>query len=200
MQITIEPYNSKWPDIFLSEKKVIAAVLQQYSPTIEHFGSTSVVELDAKPIIDILVGLNEQQDLDKTINPMMAVGYTHIKKYEPLWPTRRFFMRLQSSVALPPQVIDINDNTVIGKDFISLVNIHIIPKDSHDWIRMIAFRDFLRTHASIRDEYGELKRQISKREFSDMNEYNDAKNAYVKQIEKLAIEWFYQQANQSNSP
>ena len=49
---------------------------------------------------------------------------------------------------------------------------------------MIAFRDFLRTHALIRNEYGELKKQLSKRESSDMNEYNDEKNSYVKQLEK----------------
>ena len=94
------------------------------------------------------------------------------------------FVQLQPSTSIPPQVIDTKDNSVIGHNFTSLVTIHIIVKDSPDWTRMIAFRDFLRTHALIRNEYGELKKQLSKREYSDMNEYNDAKNSYVKQLEK----------------
>jgi GrpB-like predicted nucleotidyltransferase (UPF0157 family) len=197
MQVIIEPYNAEWPDVFLAGKTVIAIAIQHCSPTVEHFGSTSIPGLNAKPTIDILVGLNRQEDLDKTIKPMIEAGYTYIKKYEPLWPTRRFFMQLQSSTSIPPQVIDTNNNSVIGRDFISLANIHIIVKDSPDWTRMIAFRDFLRTHALIRNEYGELKEQLSKREYSDMNEYNDAKNSYVKQLEKNALEWFYQQATQA---
>src|SRR4051794_19380881 len=114
MQIAIEPYNERWPEIFQAEKDVIAKALQHLAPFIEHFGSTSIVGLPAKPIIDILVGLNRQEELDQTIKAMVGVGYTYIKKYEAQWPTRRFFMHLASFQRTPPSLIDVNDNTVIG--------------------------------------------------------------------------------------
>src|SRR5689334_13983580 len=151
MRIIIEPYNANWPALFLKEKEVIASALQPYAPAIEHFGSTSIIGMDAKPIIDILVGLHKADDLDKTVEPMMEAGYTYIKKYEPLWPSRRFFMQLKALDKAPPTIIDVDDNVVVGKDYISLANIHIIVKDTHDWIRMIAFRDYLRASPSARN-------------------------------------------------
>ena len=192
MQIIIEAYNSNWPARFLIEKEVIASALQPYAPAIEHFGSTSIIGMDAKPIIDILVGLNKADDLDKTVAPMMEAGYTYIRKYEPLWPTRRFFMQLKALDKVPT-IIDVDDNVVIGKDYISLANIHIIVKDTHDWIRMIAFRNYLRASPLTREAYSKVKRQISKQEFYDMNEYNNAKDGFVKETERLALEWLYQQ-------
>src|SRR3982750_4853356 len=119
MQIIIAPYNSNWPALFLIEKEVIAKALHPYAPAIEHFGSTSVIGMDAKPIIDILVGLDKADDLDKTVEPMMQAGYTYIKKYEPLWPARRFFMQLKTLDKIPPTIINVDDNVIIGKDYIS---------------------------------------------------------------------------------
>jgi GrpB-like predicted nucleotidyltransferase (UPF0157 family) len=193
MQIIIEPYNSNWPALFLTEKEVIASALQPYAPAIEHFGSTAIIGMDAKPIIDILVGLDKADDLDKTVEPMIEAGFTYIKKYEPLWPARRFFMQLKALNKVPPTIIDIDDNVIVGKDYISLANIHIIVTDTHDWVRMIAFRDYLRISPSTRDAYSQLKGQISKQDFNDMNEYNIAKDQFVKQTERLALEWFYRQ-------
>ncbi|MDQ3291469.1 MAG: GrpB family protein [Bacteroidota bacterium] len=194
MKVIIEEYQAKWPDQFLKEKSIIAAALQSFTPTIEHIGSTAVPGLKAKPIIDILVGLNHLEDLDKIILPMQNEGYTYVKKYEPMWPTRRFFVKLQPSTFALPSLIDIQDTYIIGKDVISLVHIHVIAKDTEDWHRHIAFRDFLRSNSSIRQEYGRMKKKLSELEFTDMNEYNNAKNAFIKETEKLALGW-YRQSN-----
>lgn len=199
MKIVLQQYQLSWPQMFLSEKSIIASALQDCVTIIEHFGSTSVAGMDAKPTIDILVGLNENEGLDKTIIPMMNIGYTYIKKFEPQWPSRRFFMKLWPSDLLIPRVIDGGDNYIIGKDFVSLANIHIILKDTNDWTRLIAFRDYLRAHASTRSEYCQLKKQLSGQEFKDMNAYNDAKDNFIKQVEKLAMDWFCSKKQNKNS-
>jgi GrpB-like predicted nucleotidyltransferase (UPF0157 family) len=54
----------------------------------------------------------------------------------------------------------------------------------------LAFRDFLRAHVELRDEYGRLKKAVSKREFKDTNDYNDAKAEFIKKIERQALEWY----------
>ena len=198
MRIYIGSYNPEWPALFATEKVCIANALGHDQIAIEHIGSTSVYGLPAKPIIDILVGLPRESELDKSIAPMVAAGYTYGKKYEPLWPARRFFMRLQAGEKPLPSLIDTHDNYIIGEDFISLVHIHIIVKDTHDWIRHIAFREYLRNHPIAKDEYGQLKQQLARQDFQDGLAYNDAKDAFVKHTESQALNWYQQQQSGSH--
>ena len=190
MKIIIEPYQSVWVQRFLEEEKNIRAALAHFNPTIEHIGSTSVPGLAAKPVIDMLVGLNNEEQLDKTIIPMTEAGYTYMKKYTPLWKERRFFVELKSGKNTIPQVMDEDDERIIGEDFTSLVHVHIIVKDTADWTRHIAFRNYLRTHLLECKEYEALKKNLSQYEYKDMNEYNDAKNGFIKEAEKKALEWY----------
>ena len=54
-QILLREYDSRWPDLFLREAKRIRAILGSGALIVEHVGSTSVPGLAAKPIIDILL-------------------------------------------------------------------------------------------------------------------------------------------------
>ena len=191
MKILFEEYNAKWPSDFLDQQRAIIKALGNLYLTVDHIGSTSIVGLGAKPVIDILVGLKDESFLDKVIHPMTLCGYTYFKKYEPDMPYRRLFVKLKPLTNLPlPKIIDINEEYLSGKDFISLTQIHIIVKDTHHWTRHIAFRDFLRTHPEIRDKYYKLKYSLSQQEFTHHLEYNTAKNDFVKETEQLALKWF----------
>lgn len=192
MKIVIEAYTAKWINDFNAEKDRLGTALQGFHATIEHIGSTSVPGLGAKPIIDILIGLHNETDLDKIVVPMQESGYTYFRKYEPMMPYRRFFVKLQR---LPgkrlPAIIDIGEDFTAGKDFIAKANIHILVKDTPHWDRHIAFRDFLRAHPDVSGAYYELKKALSSREFRDTIEYNQAKDAFVKQTEQQALNWYY---------
>ena len=194
MKILIEDYQSRWGDDFLVEREIICSTLVEYSPTIEHIGSTSVAGLCAKPTIDILVGLPADNLLDQTISPMILRGYTYFKKYEPAMPYRRLFSRLKPLIEKTvPEVIDIQDEFVRGLEFIAVTNIHILVEDSVHWKRHLAFRDYLRTHPEVRDEYGRIKKELSHQEFRDSNDYNDAKANFVKKTESQALAWYQDQ-------
>ena len=200
MKIIIEKYNSKWADIFLDEQRTIMKALDNLSPTVDHIGSTSVAGLGAKPVIDILVGLKNENHLDKVINPMLNCGYTYFKVYEPTMPYRRLFVKLKPLTdLLPPNIIGLNEEFVNRKDFTPLTHIHIMVKDTHHWTRHIAFRDFLRTHPEIKDEYYKLKNNLSQQEFNHHLEYNAAKDSFVKETEKLALNWFENQIEKNNN-
>lgn len=191
MKITIESYQPVWVDKFQQEKTIIEAALARLSPVVEHIGSTSVPGLGAKPIIDILVGVGQEAQLDQTIQPMMAAGYTYFRKHEPAMPYRRFYVRMIGSQGqAPPSMIDIGEQLVIGQDFKSLTHIHLLVKDTIHWTRHIAFRDYLRTHPSIAAQYDTLKRTISLRDFKDGIAYNEAKDHFVKKVEAAALEWY----------
>jgi GrpB-like predicted nucleotidyltransferase (UPF0157 family) len=188
MRVIIEEYQESWAEDFLMQKEIIQNALKDLNVSIDHVGSTSVTGLGAKPIIDILVGLENETLLDKTISPMQQNGFTYFKKYTPEWPPRRLFCKLKSlSNKLVPNIMDIGDNV---PDFISQVNIRTVVKDTYDWKKTIAFRDFLKTHEKIRDEYYLLKKEISKHEFESMLKYNDAKNDFIKDVESRALVWY----------
>ncbi|HMS66144.1 MAG TPA: GrpB family protein [Ignavibacteria bacterium] len=195
MKIVIKEYQKSWNEDFLKLKDEIQSALRGMKITVDHIGSTSVNGLGAKPIIDILVGVEKETELDKTIQPMQNKGFTYHKKYERVsekwtaWPERRYFIKLKSVDALtPPLLIDFDDE--INDNFIKHSHIHTLVKDTNAWKRHIAFRDYLRNHSNIRDEYYLLKKEISKQEFENGLKYNEAKNDYVKEIERKAMKWY----------
>ncbi|MEM7110803.1 MAG: GrpB family protein [Chloroflexota bacterium] len=194
MKIIIKDYQTGWLNDFLEQRAVIGSTLIDFNPIVEHIGSTSVVGLCAKPTIDILVGLQAEKQLDMTISPMISQGYTYFRKYEPAMPYRRLFSNLKPLTnKAPPKVIDLDDEFVRGQAFAPLTNTHIVVKDTSHWHRHLAFRDFLRAHDALRDEYGLLKKAVSRREFKDTNDYNDAKAEYIKKIERQALAWYSNQ-------
>lgn len=188
MKIIIQDYQESWETDFLQLQAQIKQALEPLTVAIEHIGSTSVPGLGAKPIIDILVGVESESILDQLIQPMQRAGLTYFKKYEPSWPERRFFVQLVPMIGkLPPTIIDIGDDDSFREHFISKAHIHVVVKDTYDWKRHVAFRDYLRVHPAIREEYYQLKKRLSEKEFQDMLEYNDQKNYFVKKVEKAAM-------------
>ena len=191
MKVLIEEYKPSWVHEFLVEKDIIDSTLIGFNPAIEHIGSTSVIGLSAKPTIDILVGVHKEEQLDKTVYPMTSKGYTYFRKYEASMPYRRLFSKLKALTAIaPPKLIDFHDEFVRGKEFVPVANIQIIVKDTPHWKRHLAFRDFLQVHPDLRDKYGQLKKELSRREFKDTNDYNNAKDDFIKQIQEQALIWY----------
>lgn len=191
MKFVISDYNPQWIDKFNAEKETIASALTDIASSIDHIGSTSVPGLGAKNIIDILIGIRSEEDMEKTIEPMMNAGYTYYKLYEEGMPYRRYFVKLEPVTGLkPPKRVDTQQDKPSFDDFARSTHIHCIPKDSYHWMRHIAFRDYLRTFPGVRDEYFKLKKDISARDFKDMLDYNDAKDDWIKITEQKAVEWY----------
>ena len=146
---------------------------------IQHIGSTSVEGLSAKPVIDIMIGVNSEKDLDK-IPPLLAGRqYVYYEKYNEDMPYRRFFVKLKakpSEWSFPEQI---NKNDEIPEKLhdhsLRLAHIHVIPTDSEHWLRHIAFRDYLKAYPDVKAEYQKLKEELGKKEWEDGNEYNEAK-------------------------
>ncbi|WP_423735122.1 GrpB family protein [Chitinophaga caseinilytica] len=191
MKVVIAPYDPLWPDAYAAQQRLISEALGHLFPVIEHIGSTSVPGLAAKPVIDILVGVASDELLDATIEPMNRRGYTYFRKYEPSMPYRRFFALLSMPPGeTAPWLVDIGDPFVTGGPIPSLVNIHVMVKNTWHWKRHLAMRDFLRSHPDVADAYAALKIGLSAREFGDTNEYNAAKDAFVKSVEQRALAWW----------
>ncbi len=166
--IIIADYDPKWPDLYQIEAARLREALGDLLVAIEHVGSTSVPGLAAKPRIDIMPGLASEEDLDRTIEPITSLGFEYISKHEDEMPYRRLFTRNQEP----------------GSGQIA-VNIHTVAVGSEFWERHLLFRDYLRAHPDVADDYAQLKRELAP-QFIETNDYAGAKTEFIKSIEARA--------------
>lgn len=194
MLLPFEPYRTEWKDHFRIISTELAALLHVVDPVIEHIGSTSVEGLSAKPVIDVLVGLHQEEDLDKVPTLLAGNHYTYYEKYNDDMPYRRFFIQFNERPEHYgfPQLVT-NETSIpapMHEHAFRVAHIHAIPLASEHWERHIAFRDYLRTHAAVRDAYAQLKKDLVQREWEDGNDYNKAKDAFIKHEERRAVAWY----------
>lgn len=194
MKIKFEAHNPEWKDSYANIKKELSEILGFINPKIEHIGSTSVAGLSAKPIIDILIGIPNENDLDKTIAPLVTQGYIYYEIYNEVMPYRRFFVKHQSSPQSlnTPRIIrseaDIPKST--HEHNRRVAHIHVLRFDSEHWMRHIAFRDYLKNQYNVKVAYQNLKENLSLQEWVDGNDYNKEKDKFLKKEEQNAIDWF----------
>jgi GrpB-like predicted nucleotidyltransferase (UPF0157 family) len=77
MKIELEKHSPLWKEQFENIKTELIEKIGFLHPHIEHIGSTSVKGLSAKPIIDILIGLESRDLLEEVINPLLEINYVY---------------------------------------------------------------------------------------------------------------------------
>jgi len=165
----IAEYNPDWPVWFQRIRDVIAGKLGSTCLTIEHFGSTSVPGMVAKPIIDVDVVI--EPDQFETVKTLLGeLGYHH--EGDLGIPEREAF-RLRGSgpaMSLPDH------------------HLYICPRGSAELKRHRAFRAFLLAHPEWAARLSELKRALIAQHGDDREAYIAGKDALVKEITALAME------------
>jgi GrpB-like predicted nucleotidyltransferase (UPF0157 family) len=156
--IHLADYDPAWPTLYEREASRIRALLNERVLLLEHAGSTSVPGLAAKPIVDIVLGVADPADEPSYVPPMEAGGYV-LRIREPDWHQHRVFK---------------------GPD--TDINLHVFAADSSEIVRMLAFRDRLRTHDDERQRYLAAKRELAARHWTFVQEYADAKGEVVEGI------------------
>jgi GrpB-like predicted nucleotidyltransferase (UPF0157 family) len=144
--------------LFAREAALIRAALGDRAVQVEHAGSTSVLGLAAKPIIDIVLAVPGSSDEPAYIPALEAAGYV-LRAREPGWFEHRMFK---------------------GPD--TDINLHVFTVGAAEIDRMLLFRDWLRTHDADRGAYQQVKRDLAKRTWRHVQHYADAKTAIVEQI------------------
>lgn len=194
MQIKIEPYNKEWDGQFQTIKDELVQLLGDLSSQIEHFGSTSVPGLAAKPVIDILVGLEDEKYFDLAVGRILKnPRYLYYESFNQYMPNRRLFVKIKDTVD-PNDFEQIYSNLEdIPHDKINrsrISHIHIWKYNTTDWFRHIAFREYLKTHDEVRLKYENIKKALSARSWKHGMEYNDGKNKFIKEEEQKALQWY----------
>jgi GrpB-like predicted nucleotidyltransferase (UPF0157 family) len=156
--------------MFEKESGRLLETLSADGIVIEHIGSTAVPGLEAKPIIDIMIGLPDFGRADAFVPLIQGLGYEYIQKYEDEMPFRRFLY--------------------LDEDGGRRVNIHMVGINSPFWKRHLMFRDYLRQNPTVREEYHRLKLDLAAREWTDRNDYAQAKTDFIRKAEKAAEDYF----------
>ncbi|MBI3260726.1 MAG: GrpB family protein [Ignavibacteriae bacterium] len=191
MIIKVEPHNPDWSRQFADESKRILAALEIVNPIIQHIGSTSVIGLSAKPIIDIMLGLTSIEELNQIIPPMQSLGYSYVSRYEDTMPYRRYFVKYSQDEHLPYiPVVDSLITNMGDVGYESFIHVHSVVIDSEFWERHLAFRDYLRHHTNERDKYGAFKLTLAQKDWQNSLEYSAAKHDFIQEMQRKAITWY----------
>jgi GrpB-like predicted nucleotidyltransferase (UPF0157 family) len=153
--VGIVAYDARWRTRFEAERQSIAAALGPLARRIEHIGSTSVPDLAAKPIIDVLVEVDDPDREEDYARPLEAAGF-ELRVRE---PRHRMFR-------------------TPARD----VHVHVWPTGCSESADYLTLRDWLRTHADDRRAYESAKRALARRQWRDMNYYAEAKSPVIAEI------------------
>jgi GrpB-like predicted nucleotidyltransferase (UPF0157 family) len=167
-KVEIKDYDRAWIQRFLDEKEILEKILPN-NVIIHHIGSTSVEGLAAKPIIDILVEVLSLADIDLKAQKLNENGY--VGRGENGIANRRYFYKLD-------------------EDGNRLAHVHIFPAGSDNVIRHVAFRDYLRNYPQQAAEYSKIKQELAEKHPMDIEAYIDGKDSFVKELEKVAVNWY----------
>src|SRR5699024_12516210 len=83
-EIKVQPYNVKWVGEYQRKKEEILEVTSIRKSHIEHIGSTSIKDMMAKPIIDIVIGVNDITNIDRNVfRGIKKTGFLRLKVERP---------------------------------------------------------------------------------------------------------------------
>jgi GrpB-like predicted nucleotidyltransferase (UPF0157 family) len=162
--VVVVDYDSDWAQRFEFFRARITVALGGLATTIEHVGSTAVVGLAAKPIIDMDVLLVSADVLPEAIERLANLGYTH-----------------QGDLGIPEREAFLTP----ADDFPH--HLYVCPPYSREFERHLAFRDYLRSHSKEAKAYGDLKHALALRFAHDRAAYIAGKEAFVRELLGRAI-------------
>jgi GrpB-like predicted nucleotidyltransferase (UPF0157 family) len=126
---------------------------------IEHVGSTAIPGMRAKPVIDIMAGVDGLETCRPAIGELAGAGYIY-------FPYRTEIMHwfCKPSASFRTH------------------HLHLVPMGSERWVECLAFRDTIRRDEALAKEYAALKRRLAKEFKFDREAYTEAKGPFVQRV------------------
>lgn len=160
--VIICDHDPRWMDDFHSEAARILDVMGPLALHIQHVGSTAVPGLAAKPVIDILVAVEDLQQREKFVRLLDPLGYTNVPHDDP----GRLFFR---------------------KGMPRTHHLHLVKERSWDYWKHVMFRDYLIDHPSAAEEYECLKRLLVSKHSTERERYVEGKTDLIELILQRAV-------------
>jgi GrpB-like predicted nucleotidyltransferase (UPF0157 family) len=156
-----------WEKIADETIKELKNLFGNIAVDIQHIGSTAIKNIKAKPIIDIVVGIDDFNSLDKIIDKLAKNGIF----YRPFLPDDRIFI-----------IGDMENETRTH-------HIHVVIYNGEEWNNQINFRDYMNNNITEVKNYEKLKIELERSNKLDRENYTKGKEDYIKKIIGKAKEW-----------
>ena len=172
-RVEIVPYDPAWPTRFEAEKAHLLATLPAgLLRRIEHFGSTAVPGLMAKPIVDLLIEVSDLEETRRVAPDLLSS------------PTYDYFWRPTHGDDGPPfYAWFIKRDPGTGQ---RTHHLHLIDASfTGHWDRLL-FRDYLREFSEVSAEYAAMKLRLSREFPGDRNAYTEAKGEFIEAVTERA--------------
>ena len=165
MRIDMVPHDPNWRQEFENEAKRIADALGSNVVDVHHMGSTAIPNIYAKPVLDVLLVVQNHSALDAKQAAMEALGYEAFGEFG--IPTRRYFRK---------------DNAAGDRTH----QVHAFEQGSPQIARHLAFRDYMSSHPEAARAYSDLKRALAAQHPNNIEAYMDGKHEFIQEIDRRA--------------
>ena len=159
--VVVVDHDPAWAREFSREAERIRSIV---TGEVHHIGSTAVPGLAAKPIIDMLLEVDEIHLLDDG-DALSSPGYVGLGEYGILG--RRYFVKGEPRSH----------------------QIHAFQRGNEHIARHLSFRDYLRAYEDVSRLYAELKQRLAATCRHNIDVYMDGKDEFVKTHEAIALDW-----------
>lgn len=159
--VKLYQYNPNWPAMFQDERDRLLHLFPGEFLAIEHIGSTAVPGLSAKPIIDILAGVDSMSRADELMEPLCQSKYATSMDFNASLVDRRWLMRWAEGRRTH--------------------HLHLMVFGSQEWDRRLAFRNILRANTELAQRYEQNKRMWVAEFRSDREAYTAAKADFIRE-------------------
>lgn len=165
--VMLVPHDPAWAERFGEAADLLRATIGPWvTGGIHHVGSTAVPGLDAKPIIDIAVGIESLEASQPCIALLSPIEYL----YSP------YQAEVMHWFCKPDPARRTH-------------HLHLVPSGSARLEDEIAFRDYLRAHPVRAAEYGNLKHRLAEEHPEDREAYTRAKSSFIISVIAEARVW-----------
>ncbi|MBK6897797.1 MAG: GrpB family protein [bacterium] len=172
-EIAVVPYDPRWPELFRLEKEHLRSCLPpDLVRRVEHFGSTAVPGLSAKPVVDMLIETADLRATRLLVAPLLeAQGYD-------------YFWRPTSGDDGPPfYAWFIKRDPRTGA---RTHHLHMVEASFREhWDRLL-FRDHLIARPGVAREYERLKLALAAAYPRDRAAYTRGKSAFIAAVMEQA--------------
>jgi GrpB-like predicted nucleotidyltransferase (UPF0157 family) len=166
VSIEVVPWSAAWTrDFELVAARLRPAVGRIPGARVEHVGSTSVMGLAAKPILDIDV-IVDKADVQEAVAALVGIGYVH----------RGDLGVVGREAFFPP-------------DPLPRRNVYVCEAGTMSVRNHLAVRDVLRTHDELRDAYAAVKLSLASDPHMDIDAYIARKSAVVQRVLEVSGEF-----------
>ena len=164
-EVRLVEYSPKWRDEFERSKNLILDHTHIPENRIEHIGSTSIIGMSAKPIIDIIIGVDDLEKVDKTLfKELEKAGFFRLKVNRP------------NEIVLAKFL---DESYKVKTHFI-----HLVEYKKDLWHNLIFFRDYLNNNKEDREKYLDIKKKYVSKSSTGIIDYTNYKENFVQEIYK----------------